>query len=101
MDGYTMNYVIMKVRPKKIMSIRPIFKKWSEVWDSIARTYVGIWYGWNDDTCFTIIRNNDIESLKYAHQNGCVWDETKYIFDENTHTQCLQYLRKGSNPHED
>ena len=30
---------------------------------------------WNEETCYYAAQNGHLECLKYAHENGCPWDD--------------------------
>ena len=54
---------------------------------------------WNDFTSFEVARNGLLECLKYAHKNGCPWDEdTCVISDRNGHLECLKYAHDNGCP---
>src|SRR5680860_920011 len=46
--------------------------------------------------CFTAAKNGHLECLKYAHENGCSWDEiTCKSAAENGHLECLKYAHEN------
>ena len=60
---------------------------------------------YDDDVCrdiFVTIRaaeGGELECLKYAHENGCQWDErTCTAAARNQHLNCLTYLHENGCP---
>ena len=40
---------------------------------------------WDEVTCSEAAENGHLECLKYAHENGCPWDEEMFeMFDSDT-----------------
>jgi len=47
---------------------------------------------WDQLTCTYTACNGHIECLKYLHENGCHWDaNTTYYAMHNGHIYCLEY----------
>ena len=47
---------------------------------------------WDEDTCYEAAKNGNLECLKYAHKNGCEMES--FVCDlaaENGHLECLKY----------
>ena len=50
---------------------------------------------WNEDICSEVSKNGHLDCLKYAHENGCPWDEDTCNFAaENGNLECLKYAHK-------
>ena len=54
---------------------------------------------WDEDTCSYAAKNGHLNCLKYVHENGCSWDE-RICFEAvyNGHLECLQYAHKNGCP---
>ena len=64
----------------------------------IVKLYYSGVVGWND-VCFYSAKCGNLESLKYAHQKGCKWDEGTCInAAENGHLDCLKYAHENGCP---
>ena len=49
--------------------------------------------------CVWAASNGHLECLKYAHENGCCWDEdTCYKAAYNGHLECLKYAHENGCP---
>ena len=46
-------------------------------------------------TCSEAAYNGHLECLKYAHENGCPWDEDLFEGCLNGHLECLKYAREN------
>jgi hypothetical protein len=47
---------------------------------------------WDENTCAAAAENGQFNCLKYAHLNGCPWDSrTCEIASKNNHIDCLTY----------
>jgi hypothetical protein len=45
------------------------------------------------------VKNGNLECLKYAHENGCPWDEyTCNYAVESEHLECLKYAYENGCP---
>ena len=50
-------------------------------------------------TCSYAAKNGHLDCLKYAHENGCPWDEdTCTNAAENGHLDCLIYAHENGCP---
>jgi hypothetical protein len=48
---------------------------------------------WDEDTCFYSASNGQLKCLKYAHENGCPWDRFTCCYANSYgHLECLKYL---------
>ena len=50
---------------------------------------------WNEDTCKVAAISGNLDCLKYAHENGCPWNEDTYraaAISDNL--DCLKYAMK-------
>ena len=47
---------------------------------------------WNNDICFNASRLGHLECLKYAHENGILWSSNiSYVASHEGHLECLKY----------
>jgi hypothetical protein len=54
---------------------------------------------WDENTCLYAARNGYLECLKYAYENGCPWDENTCIYAAlNGHLECLIYAHEHGCP---
>jgi hypothetical protein len=54
---------------------------------------------WDEKTCIYAAENENIECLKYAHKNGCQWNEYACSHAaENGQLECLKYLHENGCP---
>ena len=53
-----------------------------------------------EETCsYAAEDGDDLECLKYAHENGCPWnEETCAIAAQNGHLECLKYAHDNGCP---
>ncbi len=50
-------------------------------------------------TCRYAAENGHFDCLRYAHENGCPWDETTCRYAaENGHLDCLRYAYNNGCP---
>jgi hypothetical protein len=56
-------------------------------------------YPWSSDTCKFAAFYGHLECLKYAHENGCPWNEyTSYFAASNGKLNCLKYAYEQNCP---
>jgi hypothetical protein len=54
---------------------------------------------WNEWTCSYAAWNGYLECLKYAHENGCPWDTWTCVYAaKNGHLECLKYVHENKCP---
>ena len=55
---------------------------------------------WNEYTCYYAAKNGHLECLKYLRQNGCPWGlDTCYYAARNNHLECLKYAHENGCPY--
>src|SRR5207249_1163992 len=48
---------------------------------------------------YFLVINGELKCLKYAHDNGCAWDEETCAYAaENGHLECLKYAHENNCP---
>jgi len=54
---------------------------------------------WDEYTCREAAKNGHLECLKYAHENGCPWDKiTCGEAAQEGHLECLKYAHENGCP---
>jgi hypothetical protein len=54
---------------------------------------------WDEYTCINAVQNGHIECLKYAHENGCPWNKEVCLHTAlNGHIECLKYAHRNGCP---
>ena len=54
---------------------------------------------WDENTCINAAKNGHLECLKYAHENGCLWNEGICYYAANYgHLECLKYAHENGCP---
>ena len=54
---------------------------------------------WNEDICSFVALNGHLDCLKYAHENGCPWNEDTCMNSaEHGHLECLKYAHENDCP---
>ena len=54
---------------------------------------------WDEETCLMASENGHLECLKYMYENNCPWDKWTYIYAaKNGHLECLKYVHENGCP---
>ena len=52
-----------------------------------------------DDNSYIAAKHGHLEYLKYAHENGCSWNDKTYLNASfNRHLECLKYAHENACP---
>jgi hypothetical protein len=53
---------------------------------------------WDETICIAAARYNRLKCLEYAHENGCPWTLKTYIAAEERRNSCFEYVKKNNCP---
>ena len=54
---------------------------------------------WDENTCCRAAENGYLDCLKYVHENGCPWNEgTCHLAARYGHLECLKYAHENGCP---